>query len=480
MKDLTQGSITKHVLAFSAFIAVSMLFQTLYFLADLYFVGRLGKEAIAAVGMSGNLMMVVLAITQMLGVGTTTLVSHAVGRKDQARATLVFNQGFTLSLVVGVAFTVVSFALRGAYCQWLAADDTTARLGVQYLNWFLPAMMLQFVIIAMGAALRGSGVMQPTMIIQVLTVLVNIVLAPVLTLGWGTGHAFGVAGAGMASFFAIALGVVMFWYYFMRMQSYLRVVPAQWKPLGDIWSGMIKVGLPAGGEFALMSVYMALVYWIIRGFGSAAQAGFGIGGRLMQAMFLPVMSIAFAAAPVAGQNFGARNAARVKETFRSAAYLVTGVMIVITALSHIAPEGMIRVFSQDADVVAFGAEYLRIISFNFVAAGLVFTAGSIFQGMGHTVPPLVCSMLRILVFAIPAYVISLRPGFQIDEVWYLSVTTVTLQAVGVVVLLLREFRTRLVFAPLPAAAAVAAGAPASPEGDAAPGWAAPAPAPEVD
>src|SRR6267142_2816623 len=294
MKDLTQGSVTKHLLTFSAFIAVSMLFQTMYFLADLYFVGRLGKEAIAAVGMSGNLMMVVLAITQMLGVGITTLVSHAVGRKDQSRATLVFNQGFLLSLLVGAAFTVVAFALRGAYCHWLAAADVTAGFGI-----------------------------------QVLTVLVNIVLAPILTLGWGTGHAFGVAGAGMASFFAIGLGVILFWYYFMKMQSYLKLVVAEWKPIGEIWSGMIKVGLPAGGEFGLMAVYMSLVYWIIRDFGAAAQAGFGIGGRLMQAMFLPVMSIAFAAAPLAGQNFGARNAARVRETFRSAAFLVTGIMIVI-------------------------------------------------------------------------------------------------------------------------------------------------------
>ena len=480
MKDLTQGSVTKHVLAFSAFIAVSMLFQTMYFLADLYFVGHLGKEAIAAVGMSGNLMMVVLAITQMLGVGTTTLVSHAVGRKDQARATLVFNQGFMLSLLVGAAFTVISFALRGVYCHWLAADDVTAGLGVQYLNWFLPAMMLQFVIIAMGAALRGSGVVQPTMIIQVLTVVVNIVLAPILTLGWGTGHAFGVAGAGMASFFAIGLGVILFWYYFTQMQSYLKLVAAEWKPIGEIWRGMIKVGLPAGGEFGLMAVYMSLVYWIIRDFGSAAQAGFGIGGRLMQAMFLPVMSIAFAAAPVAGQNFGARNAERVRQTFRSAAFLVTGIMIVITALSHIAPEAMIRGFSQDPAVIAFGAEYLRIISFNFVAAGLVFTSGSIFQGMGHTVPPLVASTLRIVVFALPAYVLSLRPGFQIDEVWYLSVTTVTLQAIGVVLLLLREFKTRLVFPPLPAAALVPAGAATAPDAEPLPGWTPAAPTPEVD
>src|SRR6266581_7245903 len=148
MNDLTQGSVTRHLLALSAFMAASMLFQTLYYLADLYFVGRLGKEAIAAVGLSGNLMMVVLAITQTLGVGTTTLVSHAVGRKDQERATLVFNQAFVLSQVVGVVFTVVAFALRGPYCRWLGADAITAGLGVLYLHWFLPAMLLQFIVIA--------------------------------------------------------------------------------------------------------------------------------------------------------------------------------------------------------------------------------------------------------------------------------------------------------------------------------------------
>src|SRR6266571_7313645 len=107
MHDLTQGSINRHLLALSSFMAVSMLFQTLYYLADLYFVGRLGKDAIAAVGLAGNLMIVVLAITQTLGVGTTTLVSHAVGQKDHDRAGLVFNQAFVLSLVVGFVVAVL-------------------------------------------------------------------------------------------------------------------------------------------------------------------------------------------------------------------------------------------------------------------------------------------------------------------------------------------------------------------------------------
>jgi len=308
-------------------------------------------------------------------------------------------------------------------------------------------MFLQFAIVAMGAALRGSGVIKPTMVIQVLTVVINIVLAPVLILGWGTGLPLGVAGAGLASFVAIAIGVVMFWYYFARLQDYFRLAPGQWRPRGATWRGLIEVGLPAGGEFGLMSIYMVLVYWIIRDFGAAAQAGFGIGGRMMQAMFLPVMAVAFATAPVAGQNFGARDAGRVRQTFRSAATLVTGLMLVITVLAHIAPGAMIGAFSHDPEVIAVGADYLRITSYNFVAAGLIFTSSSMFQGMGHTVPPLICSAMRLLLFALPAFLLSLRPGFAIREVWYLSVASVALQAVLNLTLLQREFRLRLAFAP---------------------------------
>src|SRR4029434_11032298 len=112
MKDLTQGSVTKHLLHMSAFLAASMLVQTLYLLADLYWVGHLGKEAIAAVGVAGTLSMIVLALTQMLGVGTTTLISQAAGRKDQPHAELVFNQSFVMSILIALALGVVRVHMR--------------------------------------------------------------------------------------------------------------------------------------------------------------------------------------------------------------------------------------------------------------------------------------------------------------------------------------------------------------------------------
>src|SRR6478672_3229562 len=125
MKDLTTGSVTKHLLHMSAFLAASMLVQTLYLLADLYWVGHLGKEAIAAVGLAGNITMIVLALTQMLGVGTTTLIAQAAGRKDQTRAELVFNQSFVMSILIAVVLGVVGFVFRPADCDSLSADAAT-------------------------------------------------------------------------------------------------------------------------------------------------------------------------------------------------------------------------------------------------------------------------------------------------------------------------------------------------------------------
>src|SRR6478735_1193658 len=122
MKDLTKGSVAGHIFQLSLFIAMSTTFQTLYFLADLYFVGRLGKEAIAGVALGGNLTMLVLALTQSLGVGATSLIAQAMGRKDVRRGELLFNQALVMAIAVGLAFGVSAFLLRGAYSRGLAAD----------------------------------------------------------------------------------------------------------------------------------------------------------------------------------------------------------------------------------------------------------------------------------------------------------------------------------------------------------------------
>ncbi len=445
MKDLTQGSVTRHLLHMSAFMAVSMGVQTLYLLADLYWVGHLGKEAIAAVGLAGNLTMIVLALTQMLGVGTTTLISHAAGQKDQPRAELVFNQSFVMSILVAVGLGVVGFLLMNLYCDSLSADAATATLAKRYLLWFLPAMLLQFPLVALGSALRATGIIQPTVLLQVLSVVLNIVLAPLLIFGVGPFPRLGVTGAALASFVAILTADVLMMFYFEKKYRYLRFRFPSMRPQPAIWSKMLRIGVPAGAEFVLMFVYIMIVYGIIRGFGPAAQAGFGVGARVMQALFLPVVALSFAVSPVVGQNFGGRRAERVRHAVYSAIGIACLMMMALALLAYLAPVAMIGAFSSDPHVIDFGSDYLRIVALNFVAAGIVFTTSSIFQGIGNTLPPLLSSMTRLLLFVLPAVLLSRVPGFQIKHVWYLSVASQLIQAGINLLLLKRELRKKLNF-----------------------------------
>jgi Na+-driven multidrug efflux pump len=208
---------------------------------------------------------------------------------------------------------------------------------------------------------------------------------------------------------------------------------------------MLKIGLPAGAEFAFMAVYLMIVYVVSRPFGAAAQAGFGIGIRIIQACFLPVVALGFAVGPVAGQNFGARKADRVRLTFRTGAALAAGAMFVLALMVWLAAGPMVGVFSSDPQVIAVGEEYLHIIAFNFVASGIVFVSSSMFQAMGNTIPSLITSAARIAIVAVPVLLLSQTPGFALRWIWYISAGAVVVQLAMNLWLLQREFRVRLNF-----------------------------------
>ncbi len=443
MRDLTEGSIDRHLVAMATPIAAGMIFQTLYFLVDLYFVGRLGGAAIAGVGSAGNLAFLVMALTQVLGVGTVALIAQAVGRKDQPRANLVFNQSSVLAMAALLTCLILGYLFAVHFAGALGSDEATREAGATYLRWYLPGLALQFAMVAMASALRGTGIVKPAMTAQMLTVVINVILAPVLIGGWGTGRPLGVAGAGLASSIAISVGVLLMWVYFLRLEHYVGFVRADWRPRLDVWRQILAIGLPAGGEFVIMFVIFSFIYFVIRPFGASAQAGFGVGTRVMQAIFLPAMAVAFAVAPIVGQNFGARLKARVRQTFRSAALMSAVLMLVVMVVCLGRPALLIGAFTSEPEAIRVGSDYLRFVSWNCVASGFVFVCSGVLQGLGNTWPALWSSASRLVTFITPVWWLSTRPGFSITQIWMVSVASVTLQALLSGTLALRQVRLRL-------------------------------------
>jgi Na+-driven multidrug efflux pump len=184
---------------------------------------------------------------------------------------------------------------------------------------------------------------------------------------------------------------------------------------------------------------------VCRPFGASAQAAFGIGLRLVQSMFLPVVALAFAAGPVAGQNVGARKADRVRTTFLSAVGMAAGITTLSAIVGYLEAERFMRIFSQDPEVVQVGVDYLHIAAWSFVASGVVFVTSSMFQALGNAVPPMLTSVSRIALIAVPIVILSRQPGFSLTTIWYISVSGTALQMIANLMLLQREFHKR--FAP---------------------------------
>jgi MATE family, multidrug efflux pump len=445
MKDLTEGSVLSHALTMAVPIFAGLVLVLLCGLIDLYFVAGLGEAAIAGVGAAGNAGFLVSAVTQIVSVGTLAAVSQAVGRKDRADANFIFNQSLGLSAVCGICTLAIGFAVARPYMSSVAANAAAVEAGTTYLVWFMPALALQFAMQAMSSALRGIGVVKPTMVVQALTVMINIALAPVLIVGWGTGYALGARGAGLASSLAVAIGVVALWGYFDKAENYLTLDRRQWRPQIEAWKRILRVGLPAGGEFAITFAYMAAIYYAIGEFGAAAQAGFSIGSRVLGLIQVPAMAIAFTAAPIIGQNFGARHGARVRAAAGNVLMAATAVMVIATIVTQWQPELLLKGFTQDKATISEGALFLKMVSLNLVAQGLIFVCSSAFQGLGNTRPQLISSTVRLVTYVIPTLWLSAQSGFRVEQIWYLSIATTTMQASLSLWLLGRELRKRLVF-----------------------------------
>lgn len=427
MTDLTQGSLQRHLWVMALPMMIGMFVQSLYFFVDLYFVAGLGAEAVAAVSAGGNLMLLIMALTQMLNVGCVALIARYTGARQFDDANVVFQQSMLMGAALAILTLILGFTGSHFYIQLLSSDLKVQQQADAFLTAYLPGLALMFLSTAIAAALRAVGIVKPAMQVQLLTVLLNIVLAPVLIAGWGTGYPLGVMGAGLASSISVLVGVIMLWRYFLQSDHSVLQTPKQWRFDAVVWRQIAAIGIPAGGEFAMIFLFTGFVYWVIQDFGTATQAAFGIGNRILQAITMPAVALSFALPAIIGQNFGAGQAERVRQSFRLGLQQMLYVMIALFLLCQVFAHTLVGLFSADPLVVQEGELFLRIISLNCLSVVLVLTCSGVFQGLGNTWPALLSSAFRILAFVLPVLWFSTEADFSPATVWYCSAVSVLLQ-----------------------------------------------------
>ncbi|MFY2556150.1 MATE family efflux transporter [Corallococcus terminator] len=417
-RDLTTGSIPRHLVAFSIPMLMGSFLQTAYSFINAIWVGRfLGTEALAVVTVSFPVVFVLFSIGMGLTMATSILVSQNYGARRMDELRKVVDSSTVLIYSLGVVLTLLG--------EWLAPSiltlmDTPKEIhaeAVSYLRIFLLSMPLGFGLFLTRSLLQGVGDSKTPLYFQAGSVLLTTVLDPVLMFGWLGLPKLGLNGTAWATVVSQLLALVTLLIY-LRMKD-VPVAPRRPRlaHLGPITLKTLRIGVPAAVQQSLVSIGMVFVTGLVNGFGEVATAAFGAASRIDQIAFMPAMTFGMAISTLAGQNLGAGRDDRVQEIFKWGCLLSGGVTLVISAVAVTFPEALLRIFVTDPAVITPGVTYLHIVGGTYVLFALIFVSNGIINGAGRTLITTAFSLLSLWVVRVPvAYWLSRRMG-SVTGVW---------------------------------------------------------------
>jgi len=417
-RDLTEGSITKNIWYLALPMMVGNVLQDLFNIVDMIFVGKLGPAAIAAVSMSGILLMLVMTVAIGISTGTVALVARHFGAKQQEQAENVAIQAVFVGILSSVVLGVLGYLLAAPVLRLLGAGKDVVPLGTSYIQITSVGAITIFLGISLNSALRGAGDAVTPMKILVLSTVLNIGLDPLLIFGIWKFPRLGVAGSALATVISRGVGLLLLLRVFLSGHSLLHL---KWHLIRvdiEVIKQMIKIGVFGSLQMLIRNISALILIRIVAIYGTSAVAAYGIGMRLRMMVMMPGMGLANAAATLVGQNLGAKQPKRAGKS----AWLTTGFYEVFMAsvgvLFIIFAKDLIRIFNTDPQVIQLGTTYLRFLAPTFVFMALSIVLGRAMNGAGDTFSPMNITAVSFLGFRLPlAYVFAQVLKLATTGIW---------------------------------------------------------------
>ena len=399
--SLTTGSVWKGLMSLAGPMFVSTTLQNLQSVIGLFWVGRLGSDSVAALAMSGTILMMLFPVVMGLATGTIAIVSRSVGAGRPGEAAEVGGQSLVAALICGIVAGAAGWYWSGDMCRWQGATGEVARLGAQYLGISFLGCFTVFLLFIGSSILQASGNTVIPMYAMVLATVLNLILDPIFIFGLLGMPRLGVEGAALAMVLAQSVAVVVILQALAKGKSGVKVGLSAWRlRVEPIWR-IMKVGIPSSGQMLSRSLMSVVLMGIVAEFGTIAVAAYGIGVRFHMMALMPAFVLGNAAGAMVGQNLGAARPDRA----RHVAWLATGldaiIMLVIAIGLTVFAAPLIRLFDATPAVVQTGASYLRITSLFHVFAALSIVLGRALQGAGDTVAPMVTTIIGLWCVQIP-------------------------------------------------------------------------------
>lgn len=419
---------------------LSSLVMVLYNLADTYFVGMLNNPVQnAAVALAAPVLLAFNAVNNLFGVGSSSMMSRALGRRDYDTVYKSSAFGFYCSVICGIIFSLLCTVFSQPLLALLGADADTAAATGAYMRWTVtcgatPAILnvvMAYLVRAEGASLHASlGTMSGC--------LLNIILDPFFILPWGLN--MGAEGAGLATFLSNCVACMYFFVLLRRKRgrTYVSISPRMFRPQKQIVLGIFGVGIPASIQNLLNVTGMTVLNNFTSAYGADAVAAMGIVQKINMVPMQISMGLSQGIMPLISYSYASRNVARMKKTLIFTVKIAMGFILVVSAGYFIGAEQMIRLFMQNTEIVEYGTRFLRGFCLGLPFLCMDFIAVGVFQAAGLGKNALVFAILRKVILEIPALFI-LNALFPLYGLSYAQFTAELILATAAVIVLVRLF-----------------------------------------
>ena len=434
-QDFTTGSLNRAVVLLAIPMVLEMALESLFAVVDVFWVGRLGANAVATVGLTESLLSLIFAVGFGLGLSTTAMVARRVGEKDPKGAATAGVQAIFIGLATSLAFGIPSYLYAPRLLRVMGASPEIVALGSGYARIALGGCGAIVMLFLNNAIFRGAGDAAVAMRLLWVSNIINLLLDPCLIFGWGPFPRLGVTGAALATLTGRSIGVLYQFYRLLRGTERIHILVSQVRVNAGVLLLLLRVSLTGILQFAIADVSWIALVRIVSVFGAAALAGYTIAIRILIFVLLPSWGLSNAAATLVGQNLGANQPERAEQSvWRTGLYNVlflgaVGVFFVIAA------EPVIRLFTNDPAVLPLAVACLRILSYGNVGYAYGMVMLQAFNGAGDTVTPTIVNLFGFWLLEIPlAYVLAIRAKFGTTGVYYsIVIAEAAIAAAGVLI-----------------------------------------------
>src|SRR6266702_6224591 len=433
-QDFTTGNLNRAILLLAIPMILEMVLESLFGVVDVFWVGRLGADAVATVGLTESLLSLVFAVGLGLSLSTTAMVARRIGEKDPEGAAVAGVQAIAIGLVISILVGLPSFIYAPHLLHLMGASPQIVAVGSGYARIALAGSGAIMMLFLNNAIFRGAGDAAIAMRLLWVSNIINLVLDPCLIFGWGPFPKLGVTGAAVATFTGRRIGVLYQFYRLLKGTERIRILRRQVHLNFSVLLRLLRVSLTGILQFAIAHTSWIGLVRIVSVFGSAALAGYTIAIRIIIFIILPSWGLSNAAATLVGQNLGAKQPQRAEASvWRTGFYNMlflgaVGLFFVFFA------EPVVRLFTRDPLVVPLAASCLRILSYGNVAYAYAMVMLQAFNGAGDTMTPTVVNFFCFWLLEIPlAYFLAITARMHSNGVFFsIVVAQASIAAVSII------------------------------------------------